>query len=91
MHCNEGLIPIVRTTTNYNVPAHNFLPVHHNIIEKLNCTSGRLFKLNNAMIERYNYKYVTMKDHSDQDMDLDPESYICVFSCYNVVEGNLPA
>ena len=43
------------------------------------------------MIERYNYKYVTMKDHSDQDMDLDPESYICVFSCYNVVEGNLPA
>lgn len=37
---------------------------------------------NSAMFEHYTDQYRTMKFHSDQALDLDPRSYMAVFSCY---------
>jgi hypothetical protein len=37
---------------------------------------------NNALIEVYDCNYATMKYHSDQDLDLENESYIGLFTCY---------
>ena len=41
---------------------------------------------NNALLEMYDKDYVTMGEHSDQAQDLDLDSYICLFSCYNNIE-----
>jgi hypothetical protein len=82
-------IPIVRTTTKYNIPAHNFTANHHQIIDcindairenNLNEIPGLYF--NNALIEVYDATYYKMNFHSDQSLDLDTDSYIGVFSCY---------
>lgn len=83
---NKG-IPIVRTTTKYTIPAFNFSPVHHKIVERINETIGRdngipTLHFNNALIEVYDATYSKMNFHSDQSLDLDADSYIGVFSCY---------
>lgn len=39
--------------------------------------------LNNALLEVYNYKYKKMKFHSDLALDLQDNSYIALYSCYN--------
>jgi len=39
-------------------------------------------KFNNALIEIYEEAYNSMRFHSDQALDLEPNSYICIFSCY---------
>jgi hypothetical protein len=82
-------IPIVRTTTVYNIPAHNFSAIHHNIVESVNETIKSdqthhlpLLDFNNALIEVYDCNYATMKYHSDQCMDLETDSYIGLFTCY---------
>lgn len=82
-------IPIVRTTTLYNIPAHNFSAIHHKIVETVNETikSDGTHQLpwldfNNALIEVYDCNYATMKYHSDQCMDLEADSYIGLFTCY---------
>jgi len=77
-------IPIVRTTTNYNKSAQKFLQIHYNIVESIKIASKTMdLKLNNALIEIYDSKYTTMGYHSDQALDLEDNSYICIFSCYN--------
>ena len=82
-------IPIVRTTTKYNIPAHNFSPTHHKIVDQINNTiqNNNLEDLpsldfNNALIEIYNQHYYKMKYHSDQCLDMEANSYIGLFSCY---------
>lgn len=80
-------IPIVRTTTKYTIPAFNFSPVHHSIVERINETiSGDngipALHFNNALIEVYDAAYSKMNFHSDQSLDLAADSYIGVFSCY---------
>jgi hypothetical protein len=82
-------VPIVRTTTLYTIPAHNFSAVHHNIVESVNKTIESstidqlpLLDFNNALIEVYDCNYATMKYHSDQCMDLETDSYIGLFTCY---------
>ncbi len=84
----EKGIPIVRTTTEYDIAAGNFLKKHHTIISEINnqiqesdLNLPELF-FNNALIEVYESKYKKMKYHSDQSLDLDSESYIALFSCY---------
>ena len=80
----DGLVPLVRTTTNYSEPNQNFLPIHHAIIENIkNTTKYDGLEFNNAMIEVYNSEYRNMKFHSDQSLDLADDSYICIFSCYS--------
>lgn len=75
-------IPIVRTTTNLVKPSQYFKPIHHNIADKIKeCFPSTMF--NNAMVEIYTNEYRTMKFHSDLAMDLNPDSFIALFSCYN--------
>jgi 2OG-Fe(II) oxygenase superfamily len=83
----ERGIPIVRTTTNYNNPAHYFTQIHDIIIKKLNTklqeeTTIKPIEFNNALIEIYNKEYYKMGYHSDLDMDLEIGSFIAIFSCY---------
>ncbi|MEP2278342.1 alpha-ketoglutarate-dependent dioxygenase AlkB [Maribacter sp.] len=80
---NKG-IPIVRTTTQYNIPAHNFSSTHNRIIATVNDNIENLpfINFNNALIEVYDSSYTKMKYHSDQSLDLADNSYIGLFSCY---------
>ena len=88
--CKDNLVPIVRTTTMYDIPAQQFLPIHQHIIKKINDNiniginigTNNELKFNNALIEIYNPTYKKMRFHSDQALDLENNSYIAVFSCY---------
>jgi hypothetical protein len=81
-------IPLVRTTTQYKLPAQAFTPLHCRIIETMQASmeisalnqTPPLF--NHALIELYDRSYHKMNFHSDQCLDLDPNSYIGLFSCY---------
>lgn len=78
---NDGLIPLVRTTTSYDKPVQAFTAIHHYIIEKIKTIVNASF--NNALIEIYDDKYRSMGYHSDQALDLADDSYICIYSCYD--------
>lgn len=89
VHVNGNGIPIVRTTTKYNIPAHDFSAIHHMVaarinehIVKDNLTGVPALDFNNALIEVYDSSYAKMNYHSDQSLDLDADSYIGLFSCY---------
>lgn len=74
---------IVRTTTVYNKPASLFKKIHKQII----CDIKSTFRdynvhFNNAMVELYTPEYKKMGFHTDQTLDLDNHSYICIFSTY---------
>jgi hypothetical protein len=73
---NNENIPIIRTTTKYTQPAQMFPDICYKIMEHI----GMSF--NNALIEMYDSRYTTMGFHSDQSLDLEDESFICLFSCY---------
>lgn len=80
----NDLIPIVRTTTNYNKPVQKFLSIHHKIIDSIKeISNNHKLEFNNAMIEIYDSSYRTMGYHTDQALDLADDSYICIFSCYS--------
>ena len=80
----NNLIPLVRTTTSYNLPNQTFLPIHDDIINNIKHISAiDNLEFNNALIEIYSSKYCTMGFHSDQALDLNQNSFICIFSCYN--------
>eukprot|EP01038_Epipyxis_sp_PR26KG_P013489 gene13489-18099_t len=74
-------IPIVRTTTIYSKPKQRMQFIHLNLIEKIRTQIGDA-NFNNALVEIYDPNYRTMRYHSDQALDLNPDSYICLFSCY---------
>lgn len=82
-------IPIVRTTTKYNVPAQPFQNVHFEVIQQIKEQFKELenIEFNNALIEIYDPKYNKMAYHSDQAIDLADDSYICLFSCYEDVQN----
>lgn len=81
---NNDLIPIVRTTTNYNKPAQKFKDIHYKLIDMIRKVSKNdNLKFNNAMIELYDSRYKKMRYHTDQSLDLEDNSYICIFSCYD--------
>jgi hypothetical protein len=76
-------IPIVRTTTKYTKPAQKFKAIHYDIVNKIRNISGiNSIEFNNGLIEVYDNKYCTMGFHSDQSLDLEEDSYIAVYSCY---------
>lgn len=77
------IIPTVRTTANYKEPVQPFLPIIYKLIRKIKKNTNINANFNNAMIEIYDNNYKTMGYHSDQALDLDDNSYICLFSCYN--------
>lgn len=85
---DDGM-PIVRTTTKYNIPAQNFAAIHHALVKRINDTisDNNLAGIptqhfNNALVEVYDATYTKMNYHSDQSLDLDNDSYIGLFSCY---------
>lgn len=86
---SEKSIPIVRTTTKYDVPAQQFQSIHFEIIEQIKFKFKELenINFNNALIELYDPKYKKMGYHSDQALDLADKSYICLFSCYENYEN----
>ena len=80
----DNQVPIVRTTSIYQNRVSNFLPIHYHIIEQIKLQFVNLsLHFNNALIEIYDNNYRTMGSHSDQELDLVDDSYICVFSCYD--------
>lgn len=82
--CLNDLVPIIRTTTKYEKPAQNFLPIHRKIIEEIKKESNCEFlEFNNAMIEIYDSRYRKMGYHTDQSLDLAEDSWIAIFSCYS--------
>ncbi|MBL3658763.1 alpha-ketoglutarate-dependent dioxygenase AlkB [Fulvivirga sediminis] len=86
----EG-IPLVRTTTSFNKPAHHFSAKHGMLADKIKSHFEEIDHLaslnfNNALIEVYNQHYKKMKYHSDQCLDIDKNSYIALFSCYEKPE-----
>ncbi|KAK6538643.1 hypothetical protein TWF694_010221 [Orbilia ellipsospora] len=75
--------PLVRTTTAYQTPSQPFSPLHDTIISSIREVSGiENLTLNHAMMEIYDSRYTTMGFHTDQALDLAPDSYICLFSSY---------
>ena len=79
----NDVIPIVRTTTSYNIPTQPFNNLHIGIIEKIKSISQiPNLVLNNGMVEIYGWEYSKMNFHTDQSLDLEPNSYICIVSFY---------
>lgn len=78
---NLNLYPLVRSTTCFNEPSKQFRKNHHSLIQMIQKHIPD-FKSNNIMMELYDNTYKTMKFHSDQALDLDPQSYIALYSCY---------
>jgi hypothetical protein len=80
----NGLIPLIRTTTIYNKPNQKFLPVHYSLIDNIKkVVNYDNLEFNNALMEMYSHSYYKMGFHIDQTLDLDENSYICLFTCYN--------
>jgi hypothetical protein len=95
VHMEKNLVPIVRTTSKYNIPAQNFTDIHHLVTNTINQTlkSKNLENIsiqhfNNALIEIYDSQYSKMNYHSDQSLDLEDNSFIGLFSCYEYSDNN---
>ncbi|GIG70858.1 alpha-ketoglutarate-dependent dioxygenase AlkB [Phytomonospora endophytica] len=82
-----GAVPLVRTTTRYTAPPQPFREVHERLARRIRECAGLPVGFNNALIECYTNAYRRMGAHSDQALDLEPESFIAVFSCYEHPEG----
>lgn len=76
-------VPLVRTTTKYLFPAQTFKKIHLTLIKQIQKTVKQKVSFNNALIELYDVRYRKMGFHTDQSQDLEDDSYICLFSCYN--------
>jgi len=76
-------IPIIRTTTSYNNSVQTFNKYHYEILDKIKEKFKNLnIEANNVLFEIYG-NYFKMGYHSDQELDLKENSYICLFSCYS--------
>ena len=77
-------VPLIRTTTIYQNPSQSFQLIHETIIEAINriVSNVKHCQFNNAMLEIYDERYQTMKFHTDQALDIDANSYIAIYSCY---------
>jgi hypothetical protein len=82
----DEMRPLVRTTTQYMFPNQAFAEVHHELCGLVRERVDAEF--NNVLIELYSPAYRKMKYHTDQALDLDGDSYICLYSCYDI--PNIP-
>ncbi len=83
-------VPIVRTTTKYNAPAHCFRDIHAYLAQQIQECASLPLSFNNALIEVYTNAYNKMGFHSDQALDLAHGSFIALFSCYQYPELTTP-
>jgi hypothetical protein len=87
---SDDAVPIVRTTTEYKNPAQKFGSIHNNLVVAIQKSFGMDLKFNNALMEVYDDAYCKMGFHSDQSLDLEDDSFICLFSVYeNPSNGGL--
>ena len=76
---------MVRSTTKYERAHQRFRPAHRELASAIVSQMGLpSVRFNNAMVERYHCHYRKMGAHSDQALDLADDSYICLYSCYNM-------
>jgi len=84
---NKMVTPLVRTTTRCLKANQRMLPVHHDLIHLIQTAAKKEnhddVSFNHALMEVYDQRYRTMKYHSDQALDLHPDSWIALFSCYH--------
>jgi hypothetical protein len=92
---DSSQIPLVRSTTKFNVAVQKFAPIHHILKQKINnkllknfLDGQKILDFNNALVEIYETNYKNMKFHSDQSLDLKENSLICIFSCYENQNAN---
>ena len=81
-------IPLVRTTTIYSNPLQQYKQLHLDLINKIKSQvmselNFDLGTLNNGLAEIYTNEYKTMGFHSDQTLDLEKNSFICIYSHYS--------
>ena len=76
-------IPLMRTTTKYLNPPNSFTHIHYELIKKIKNQINYECDFNTCLNEIYNSEYMTMGYHSDQSLDLDENSFICIFSIYD--------
>ncbi|KAJ3057306.1 hypothetical protein HK097_009259 [Rhizophlyctis rosea] len=87
----NGAIPIIRTTTSYTQPSQPFTPALHDLVSRIQTASNSpTLTVNNAMVEIYQPGYTKMGFHTDQALDLEADSFICLFSCYEDPEEKHP-
>lgn len=79
---DSGGVPLVRTTTQYALPAQRFRAVHERLAQQIQERAELSVAFNNALIECYTNAYTKMGSHSDQALDLADESFIAVYSGY---------
>lgn len=72
----SGAIPIVRTTMKCVIQSQLFQPIHMELVGKF----GKQF--NNGMVEIYTDVSKSMAFHTDCAIDLQPESYIALYTSY---------
>lgn len=82
-------VPLVRSTTPYNLPAQRFNPEHHQLLMAIERAASAApwapktpLTFNHALIELYERSYYKMGYHSDQALDLEEGSWIALYSCY---------
>ena len=82
----DDSVPVVRTTTQYTIPAHYFTQNHLVLLSRIKKALEQEeqpeIDFNCGLIEIYEDSYTKMKYHSDQSLDLEKGSYIGLFSCY---------
>lgn len=84
-------VPLVRTTTAYAHPAQPFAAVHAWLARQVRASASLPEGFHNALLEAYTRDCVTMGAHSDQTLDLDDDSDIAIFSCYERPEAGVPS
>lgn len=78
----DGSAPVVRSTTKYTRPHQCFREAHAALAAAISAHRPGV-RFNNALIERFTWQYRSMGAHSDQAMDLQDGSCICLFTCYS--------
>lgn len=87
-YSTDSLIPLVRTTTIYSNPIQKFTQPYNLISNQIKLQAKQIYnidvgELNNGLVEMYTHEYKTMGFHSDQALDLEPNSWICIYSIYS--------
>ncbi len=83
-------VPLVRTTTKYGQAAQIFQKIHHRLTQQIQERAALSTSFNNALFESYSNEYFKMGFHSDQALDLEDESYVALYSCYQYPDRQPP-
>lgn len=73
---------IVRTTTKYNNPPQLFNNLTEQILTEIYKVTNTNYNFNNALVEVYDNSYKNMKFHTDQTLDLEKNTCICIYTLY---------